>query len=320
MTPRAVFDCMVFVQALANDKGPAYACLQLAQSGKLDLCVSPEILVEVRDVVSRPKLQRKLPALTMERVEAFLSDVVSFATFISEVPHEFHYDRDPKAEPQTGGPEENESRHSFPRRRGDGKNRQEGRLLERVHFGAWLVVAGGGRTPGRLEGRRGAGRYDAHHTGPDGGLRIADVPLTGRGASALRQGHNTTLRPDMMKIAADFAGYAQDRIEADHPGAVALFVTGRAGDADPHPFGTLAMAREHGEELGEAVKFVLDHPAWLMSLSGPLRTAFIETTIRFGGPTDRASYEKLLKDPNQGRRRHAQHMIEDRVDRRQCGP
>ncbi len=32
--------------------------------------------------------------------------------------------------------------------------------------------------------------------------------------------HNTTLRPDMMKIAADFAGYAQDRIEADFPGAV----------------------------------------------------------------------------------------------------
>ena len=29
--------------------------------------------------------------------------------------------------------------------------------------------------------------------------------------------HNTTLRPDMMKIAADFAGYAQDRIEADYP-------------------------------------------------------------------------------------------------------
>ena len=34
--------------------------------------------------------------------------------------------------------------------------------------------------------------------------------------------HNTTLRPDMMQIAADFAGFAQDRIEADFPGAVAL--------------------------------------------------------------------------------------------------
>jgi hypothetical protein len=122
--------------------------------------------------------------------------------------------------------------------------------------------------------------------------------------------HNTTLRPDMMKIAADYAGYAQDRIEADFPGAVALFVTGCAGDADPHPFGTLAMAKDHGEELAAAVKFVLDHPTWLKPLTGALRTAFTEATIHFGGPTDRGSYEKLLNDPNQGRKRHAQRMVE----------
>jgi len=122
--------------------------------------------------------------------------------------------------------------------------------------------------------------------------------------------HNTTLRPDMMKIAADFAGYAQDRIETDYPGAVALFVTGCAGDADPHPFGTLEMAKEHGDELGAAVKFVLDHAAWLVPLSGSLKTAYAESAIHFSGPTDRASYEKLLNDPNQGRRRHAQRMIE----------
>ena len=45
--------------------------------------------------------------------------------------------------------------------------------------------------------------------------------------------HNTTLRPDMMKIAADFAGFAQDRIEADHPGAVALLSP--AARATPTP-------------------------------------------------------------------------------------
>ena len=55
--------------------------------------------------------------------------------------------------------------------------------------------------------------------------------------------HNTTLRPDMLKIDTDYAGYAQDRIEADFPGALAMFVTGCAGDADPHPFGKLEMAR-----------------------------------------------------------------------------
>jgi neutral ceramidase len=122
--------------------------------------------------------------------------------------------------------------------------------------------------------------------------------------------HNTTLRPDMMKIAADFAGYAQDRIETDNPGATALFVTGCAGDADPHPFGTLEMAKEHGEELAEAVKLVLDHSTWMFSLAGSLRAAFTETTIHFSGPTDRASYERLLNDPNSGRKNHAKRMIE----------
>jgi neutral ceramidase len=122
--------------------------------------------------------------------------------------------------------------------------------------------------------------------------------------------HNTTLRPDMMKIAADFAGYAQDRIETDNPGATALFVTGCAGDADPHPFGTLEMAKEHGDELGEAVKLVLDHSTWMSNLAGSLRSAFAETTIHFSGPTDRASYERLLNEPNSGRKNHAKRMIE----------
>ena len=122
--------------------------------------------------------------------------------------------------------------------------------------------------------------------------------------------HNTTLRPNMMEIAADYAGYAQSRIEAGFPGAVALFVTGCAGDADPHPFGTLAMARDHGEELAGAVKFVLDHPTWLSPLSGKLHSAYEETTLHFAGPTDRTSYEARLNDPNAGRKRHAQSMVD----------
>lgn len=122
--------------------------------------------------------------------------------------------------------------------------------------------------------------------------------------------HNTTHRPDMMRIDPDYAGYAQDQVEADNPGSVALFVTGCAGDADPHPFGTLDMARDHGRELGDAVKFALARPMMMTPLSGSLRTAFTETTIHFGGPTDRSAYEARRNDPNAGRKRHAQRMIE----------
>ena len=70
------------------------------------------------------------------------------------------------------------------------------------------------------------------------------------------------------------------------------------------------MAKDHGEELGGSVKLVLDHPTWTMNLTGPLRTAFTETSIHFAGPTDRVSYEKRLKDPNRGRQGHAKRMIE----------
>ena len=47
MTPAAVFDCMVFVQALANVNGPAYACYELVRSGRLHLV--PHVNAPVAD-------------------------------------------------------------------------------------------------------------------------------------------------------------------------------------------------------------------------------------------------------------------------------
>lgn len=99
MTPRAVFDCMVFVQALASAQGPAWACYQLVRDGQLTLCVSPAVLAEIHEVLNRPKLQRKLPAVTPERVAAFLGDVTRHAVLMAEVPEPFRYGRDPKDEP-----------------------------------------------------------------------------------------------------------------------------------------------------------------------------------------------------------------------------
>src|SRR5262249_51351817 len=98
MTPTAVFDCMVFVQALANAKGPACACDELVRSGRLLLSVSPEVISEVGDVLSRPKVRRKLPALTDETVEVFLRDVLGRATMLAEAPEAFRLERDPKDE------------------------------------------------------------------------------------------------------------------------------------------------------------------------------------------------------------------------------
>lgn len=95
----AVFDCMVFVQAAANDQGPAFACLSLVESGTVVLLASPPILAEVRDVLSRPKLQAKFPHLTTEHIDLFLQKIGQMAMMIQDVPVVLSLPRDPDDEP-----------------------------------------------------------------------------------------------------------------------------------------------------------------------------------------------------------------------------
>jgi putative PIN family toxin of toxin-antitoxin system len=96
---RAVFDCVILLQAAGRPSGPAAACLQAVRDGRLELVISPDILAEVRDVLTRPKTLRKFPALTPEAVDAFLADLASHATTLASVPKVFSLPRDPKDEP-----------------------------------------------------------------------------------------------------------------------------------------------------------------------------------------------------------------------------
>ncbi len=98
MAVQVVFDCMVFLQGAARADGPAAACLRLAEAGHVELFVSAEILAEVREVLKRPKIQRKFPSLTHETVEAFLSRLDRFAHRVAEVPAVVTLSRDPKDE------------------------------------------------------------------------------------------------------------------------------------------------------------------------------------------------------------------------------
>lgn len=119
--------------------------------------------------------------------------------------------------------------------------------------------------------------------------------------------HNTTLTDKAMDLSGDYAGFAQAAIEERHPGAIALFVTGCAGDANPEPRGTLDMAKAHGRSLAQAVESALGKPS--TSLTGTIRSAYAEPTVRFAGPTDRAAYEARLKEPGANRQAHARRMI-----------
>jgi predicted nucleic acid-binding protein len=55
-TISAVFDCMVFLQAIGSPGGPARACIRLAELGETQVNVSDAILTEVAGVLSRPSV------------------------------------------------------------------------------------------------------------------------------------------------------------------------------------------------------------------------------------------------------------------------
>jgi len=94
----AVFDCVVLLQAAANSKGPAGACLEFVEAGNVTLFLSTAILDEARDVFSRPATRKRFPKLTEEKSERFLLKVASIATLINDVPTATNLPRDPKDE------------------------------------------------------------------------------------------------------------------------------------------------------------------------------------------------------------------------------
>jgi hypothetical protein len=84
--------------------------------------------------------------------------------------------------------------------------------------------------------------------------------------------HNTTLTGTSYDVCGDYAGFAQTYVHEHYPTAQAMFMLGCAGDADPYPRGTMALARTHGTTLGQEVCRVLESK--LRPVRGPLKTAF----------------------------------------------
>jgi len=72
--------------------------------------------------------------------------------------------------------------------------------------------------------------------------------------------HCTTLTSTFMQFHGDWAGCAQEYIEAEHPGAMALVCIGCGADANPEPRGELKMAEEHGRAAAAEVKRLLAGP------------------------------------------------------------
>jgi putative PIN family toxin of toxin-antitoxin system len=97
--PRVVFDCNVLLQAAAREKSVAAKCLNLAESGLIQICVSREVLAEAEDVLNRPKIRAHFPDLSDEIVGAFLKRLQKLSVLTHPVPKKFSYPRDEDDEP-----------------------------------------------------------------------------------------------------------------------------------------------------------------------------------------------------------------------------
>jgi putative PIN family toxin of toxin-antitoxin system len=87
---------MIFLQAAARPTGPAAALLELVEIGAIELFVSDATLEELRDVLTRPSLQRKFPSLTTSAVSDFVERIKLSSICFANIPSTFPFDRDPK--------------------------------------------------------------------------------------------------------------------------------------------------------------------------------------------------------------------------------
>jgi putative PIN family toxin of toxin-antitoxin system len=97
--PRVVFDCNVLLQAAAREKSVAAKCLNLAESGLIQICVSREVLAEAEDVLNRPEIRAHFPDLSDEVIGAFLKRLQQLSVLVRSVPKKFSYPRDEDDEP-----------------------------------------------------------------------------------------------------------------------------------------------------------------------------------------------------------------------------
>jgi neutral ceramidase len=104
--------------------------------------------------------------------------------------------------------------------------------------------------------------------------------------------HNTTM--GFMKWLGDYAGYAQEYFEADHPGVTAMFMNGCSGDQNPYPRSLLFFAQKHGRSLATAVEAALEtnQKAFFHQheLSGPLQTVLETVDLEFTEESGRGRF------------------------------
>lgn len=107
--------------------------------------------------------------------------------------------------------------------------------------------------------------------------------------------HCTTLSGEFNKLCGDWAGYAGEAIERDHPGAIALVTIGCGADANPNPRGTLQNAKDNGAAIALAAGRLLEGK--LAPLSTPIEAGIKRIELPFGPLPTRAQWQERAGKP-----------------------
>ncbi len=98
------------------------------------------------------------------------------------------------------------------------------------------------------------------------------------------------------KISGDWAGYAQEWLQKNHPGAVALVSIGCGADQNPDSGVTgdnaeaaSAQGRQIADEIGRRLK------GRMTPITGRLKTTLGQVALAFGTPPTKAEWERLAK-------------------------
>ncbi len=117
--------------------------------------------------------------------------------------------------------------------------------------------------------------------------------------------HNTTLA--FYQFCGDYAGFAQQYLEEEHPGTVALFMSGCSGDQNPYPRSTIELCRQHGRTLATAVDAALQTVP--RPISGALGVSYGEVELDFAPLPTRDELAKLEASGNADEKRRATRLL-----------
>ncbi|MFQ5344156.1 MAG: putative toxin-antitoxin system toxin component, PIN family [Anaerolineae bacterium] len=92
--PRIVLDTNVLVSGVIVTHGPSALILDAVRDGHLHLVVSPALLDEFEEVISRPRITRKYPAL-LERLDPLLEFLYTMTILVPGVPSQPFVPDDP---------------------------------------------------------------------------------------------------------------------------------------------------------------------------------------------------------------------------------